>query len=339
MKETEIRELLKKFGSDLKRINTNFKKQSKDSLPCDFLGIIPSPQIDGYRNKSEFAIGRNSNNEIIVGFRLGSYSDGSTEVGEITNLPHIPDKVKKCVYKFQEFVRKSKFLPFNPEQNSGHFRQLMVRYSSVSEEIMVVPGMYINNLNTEELNEFIDSLTKFYTDEEGKLIGIDSLYYQNLGKRESGELFNPVKHISGKTHLTDTIHGLSFRISPLAFFQVNTAGAEVLYQNIIDLCDPKPNSTVFDICCGTGTIGLCFAKHCKSVIGVEIVPDAIEDAKYNASQNNILNTKFYAGNADDYIQSVVKEVVYSSLKKEDLDLIAVLDPPRSGMRKSSLILL
>lgn len=331
-KENEMKKILTTFGNNLRKLNPSFNLK-KDQIPCVFENIKPSPKIDGYRNKSEFAIGRNSKNEIVVGFRVGSYSDGSVEVGEITELPHIPSKVKEAVVKFQDFVRQSRFLPFNPEFNSGHFRQLMVRYSEFSKEIMLVPGMYSNNLPEDDVKEFKQSLKDFYSDSDKNLVGIDSLYYQHLGKREAGEMFNPVDHLCGKTHLTDVIHGLSFRVSPLAFFQVNTAGAEVLYQSIIDLSEPKENTTVLDICCGTGTIGLCFAKYCKNVVGVEIIPDAIEDAKFNAEQNKVTNCKFHVGNSDDYIQSMVKEVVYSTLKKEDLDLVAILDPPRSGLRE------
>ncbi|KAL5287496.1 TRMT2A family protein [Megaselia abdita] len=334
-KDKEMRKVLTAFGNNLRKLNPSFKLR-KDEIPCEFEKIKPSPKIDDYRNKSEFAIGRNSNNEIVVGFRVGSYSDGSVEVGEIAKLPHIPSKVKEAVLKFQDFVRQSKFLPFNPEFNSGHFRQLMVRYSEFSKEIMLVPGMYSNNLTEDDVTELKQSLKDFYSDGEGNLVDVDSLYYQHLGKRETGEMFNPVDHLCGKTHITDVIHGLSFRVSPLAFFQVNTAGAEVLYQSIIDLSEPKENTTVLDICCGTGTIGLCFAKYCKNVVGVEIIPDAIEDAKFNAEQNKINNCKFHVGNSDDYIQSMVKEVVYGTLKKEDLDLVAILDPPRSGLHKKSI---
>ncbi|TMW43186.1 hypothetical protein DOY81_011735 [Sarcophaga bullata] len=154
---------------------------------------------------------------------------------------------------------------------------------------------------------------------------------------EVGQIVSPVEHLMGTTHITDIIHNLEFRISPLAFFQINTASANVLYQKAIDLAAPKENSTVLDICCGTGTIALAFAKHCKQVLGVEIIPDAIKDAEYNAKKNNIQNCKFYAGNANDYIQSMVKEVVYGTAPGETLDLVAIVDPPRSGLHHRSIL--
>jgi len=90
---------------------------------------------------------------------------------------------------------------------------------------------------------------------------------------------------------------------------------------------------MLDICCGTGTIALAFAKHCKQVLGVEIVPDAIKDAEHNAEANGIKNCKFFAGNADDYIKSMVREALYGQEPNKPVDLIAVVDPPRAGLRK------
>jgi len=88
-----------------------------------------------------------------------------------------------------------------------------------------------------------------------------------------------------------------------------------------------------DICCGTGTITLAFAKHCKKVMGVEIVPDAIKDAEFNAEANGIKNCKFFTGNADDFIKSMVREALYEQEVGKPVDLIAVVDPPRAGLRK------
>ena len=91
---------------------------------------------------------------------------------------------------------------------------------------------------------------------------------------------------------------LKFRISPLAFFQANTQAAEVLYAKIGSICDINENTIILDICCGTGTIGLTLANKCKLVVGVEIIAEAIEDAKLNSSLNNIKNVEFHCGKAE-----------------------------------------
>lgn len=331
----EMEELLKNFIKDLKKCNKDAKHFLKN---FKYEGALASPETDGYRNKNEFTVGKKSDGEIVVGFRLGSYADGSVEVAEVDTLPHIPKASKWAAKTFQEFVKQSKFKPFNPEGNTGHFRQIMVRTSKLTNELMLVPGIYTSNMSNEELQQVKLDLVNYYENlsyktEEGIEIKCSSLYYQDVKHREVGQMVSPVEHLSGTTHIRDTIQDLEFRISPLAFFQINTASANVLYKNAIELAAPKPHTTVLDICCGTGTIALSFAKHCKQVLGVEIIPDAIKDAEYNAAKNGITNCKFYAGNADYYIPSMVKEVVYGNSPGEPLDLVAVVDPPRAGLRK------
>lgn len=325
-----MKELMKTFVGELKKTNRDSAKNLEN---FKYEGVLPSPAIDGYRNKNEFTVGKNGQGEVVVGFRLGSYADGSVEVAEVETLPHIPKAAKWGAKSFQNFVRKSRFEPFNPEGNAGHFKQLMVRTSSSNtNELMLVAGIYSSNLSDSDLMELKRDLKEYYeTIEEGDF-KCSSLYYQDVKHREAGQMVSPVEHLSGSTHIFDTIHGLNFRISPLAFFQINTAGANVLYQKAIDLAAPKAHSTVLDICCGTGTIALAFAKHCKQVLGVEIIPDAIKDAEFNAENNHISNCKFYAGNADDYIQSMVREVTYGTPPGSPLNIIAVVDPPRAGLR-------
>lgn len=340
-KQSEMEQILKQFGKELQKINSISKKTcfpNNRDLPCDFVGIKPSPKINGYRNKSEFAIGKNSDGKIVVGFRLGSYSDGSVEVGSLDNLSHISQHAKKAAHTFEEYIKESKFEIFNPEYNSGHFRQLGVRTSDINDEIMLIVGIYSDNLKDNEAEQLKAEVKSFYENYNDIEFKCTSLYYQDLKRRDAGQTFNPVEHLLGSTHIYDTICGLKFRISPLAFFQINTQGAEVLYQQAIELAKPTDKTTVLDICCGTGTIGLCFAKHCKKVLGVEIIPDAIKDAEFNASENKIENCKFYAGNSDDYIQSMVKETVYEC-KKEDLDIVAIVDPPRAGLHNRSILAL
>uniref|UniRef100_A0A1I8NGG8 tRNA (uracil(54)-C(5))-methyltransferase n=2 Tax=Musca domestica TaxID=7370 RepID=A0A1I8NGG8_MUSDO len=333
-KDSSMKELIKKFVGELKKTNRDSAKNLEN---FKYEGVLPSPAIDGYRNKNEFTVGKNGQGEVVVGFRLGSYADGSVEVAEVETLPHIPKAAKWGAKSFQNFVRKSRFEPFNPEGNAGHFKQLMVRTSSSNtNELMLVAGIYSSNLSDSDLMELKRDLKEYYeTIEEGDF-KCSSLYYQDVKHREAGQMVSPVEHLSGSTHIFDTIHGLNFRISPLAFFQINTAGANVLYQKAIDLAAPKAHSTVLDICCGTGTIALAFAKHCKQVLGVEIIPDAIKDAEFNAENNHISNCKFYAGNADDYIQSMVREVTYGTPPGSPLNIIAVVDPPRAGLHNRSI---
>ncbi|XP_039487850.2 tRNA (uracil-5-)-methyltransferase homolog A [Drosophila santomea] len=333
-KSEEMAALLAKYTQELKKVNPR-AKANLDKF--QFHGVLPSPTVNGYRNKNEFTVGKNSAGEVVVGFRLGCYSDGSVEVAEVADLPHLPEQAKWAAHSFQDLVRRSKFLPFNPDGNVGHFRQLMVRCSSATGELMLVAGIYSSNLSEDEQVELKQELKSFYEElAKDAPYKCTSLYYQDVKHREAGQTINPVEHISGSTHITDTIQGLQFRISPLAFFQINTEGANVLYQKAIDLVAPTEDTTMLDICCGTGTITLAFAKHCKKVMGVEIVPDAIKDAEFNAEANGIKNAKFFTGNADDFIKSMVREALYDQEPGKPLDLIAVVDPPRAGLHHRSI---
>ncbi|XP_019557004.3 tRNA (uracil-5-)-methyltransferase homolog A [Aedes albopictus] len=337
-KQSEMRNVLNKLGKEVwktcpaLRGHVEEERKLHDGLPCKLERIRKSPQVDGYRNKCEFSIGKDDQGEIRVGFRVGSYSNGFLDVESPQNLKNVSDKMKATVKFYEEFVRKSTLDVYSPETYQGHFRQLTVRTSSSTGDVMVVIGIHPQTMTEEELTAFKASIVDHFTSDQGKQIGISSIYLEKIGKRESGQTVNPVEHLHGETHIVDVIHGLKFRISPLAFFQINTPSAEVLYQCAIDLAETSQQTSVLDICCGTGTIGLCFAKHCKQVLGVELNPQAIEDAKYNAELNKIDNCKFYAGNADDLITSLIRNANIQAGE----NLVAIVDPPRAGLHVRSI---
>lgn len=262
-KTKEIEEILRKLSKEMWRNSPKYigvQQKLHNGFPCEYEAIKESPVIDGYRNKCEFSIGKDVNNETVVGFRLGSYATGFTEVGEIADLKQIPVAMKKAVKAFQSFVRRQeKIEVFNSEKQTGHLRQLMARTSE--QQLMLVVGLNPQELTEEEIKTFTDDLVKFFTeDDEGKDVLVTSLYWQEMKKRDQNQKRDPVHHLMGTTHITDRILGLTFRVSPEAFFQVNTQAAEVLYSTAIQLGAVTPETTVLDICCGTGTIGLCFAK-------------------------------------------------------------------------------
>lgn len=113
-----------------------------DGLPCRWHGFRESPQINGYRNKNEFAIGKNGDGEKIVGFRLTSYSGGSVQVGAIDELPHVPERTKLAAKAYEAYIRSSKYDVFNPEFYTGRFRQLTVRLSTMTQELMLIAGVH-----------------------------------------------------------------------------------------------------------------------------------------------------------------------------------------------------
>lgn len=130
-----------------------------------------------------------------------------------------------------------------------------------------------------------------------------------------------------------TTHHRRFQVSPLSFFQVNTPATELLYEQVRKFCgDIDGNSIIFDICCGTGTIGLCIAKNspsCKKVVGIDIIEDAIKDAEKNAKTNGVENAYFFAGKAEEMMNKVMQEHLGEVEKVGDV--IAIVDPPRAGL--------
>lgn len=336
IKQKKIEEILKQFKVELKRANDIQKRtpsDTSDSLICELLPIVGSPVLEGYRNKCEFTIGKTMEGEIMVGNRLSSYAAGCTSVADIDELKMPTEQMRLATKLTRDFVVNSGIEPFSTETSEGVFRQLTIRQNRSGDGLMLILGIHPQKLTDEEKEKIQTDFVKLFIEGEGKKLHATSIYYEEIHRRQSGQHSNFMKHIHGDTHIHEHLLGLKFRISPNSFFQANSSGAENLYQLAIDLADVKKDTTVLDICCGTGTIGLCFAKHCKAVYGMEIIPEAIEDAKENAKINGIKNAEFKAGNADDLIFSMVKQ---ASLGKDD-EVVAIVDPPRAGLQTKSII--
>lgn len=264
-KEADCIKQLHAYADAVKRINHTLKKsivsakQELNGLPCVWHGFKASPQTEGYRNKNEFAIGNNADGEKVVGFRLGSYIDGTIEVASVKNLPHVPQRTKEAAESFQMYIRSSKYTVFSPEFYTGQFRQLAVRLSESTGELMLIVGLHTKEI-LDELDQLKADIIDYFTNREGKALNVTSIYVEEMNKREVGQQFNRMEHIHGSKYITDSILGLKFRISAASFFQINTAAAAVLYDFAIKLGKVTEETSVLDICCGTGTIGLCFAK-------------------------------------------------------------------------------
>ncbi|XP_026327285.1 tRNA (uracil-5-)-methyltransferase homolog A [Hyposmocoma kahamanoa] len=331
LKEKEIRNILMKFDNEIWKIAKQWRSKIEEQrkvhngLSFQLLPIQKSPVTEGYRNKCEFTVGIDEETKFpTVGFRLGSYATGTVAVGPIQSLIHISENTKKAVLLFQDFVRKSSMAPFSPADYSGYWRYLTVRHSNHTGDIMLIVAIHPQKLSTEELDKIKKDLVEHFSSDESVACGIKSLYFELLIKRRAGEEAAKPTHLSGATHIVDTILNRQFRISPEAFFQINTAGAEILYQNAIEMSKVDKNTTVVDICCGTGTIGLCFAKHCGKVLGLELVAEAVKDAKANAELNNIENCQFFTGKAEDILPTVLA-------RANEENVVAIVDPPRAGL--------
>ncbi|XP_040981975.1 tRNA (uracil-5-)-methyltransferase homolog A isoform X2 [Aquila chrysaetos chrysaetos] len=292
-KKQECEQVLQKLTKEIGNNNRALlpwlflQKQKYNKLCCPVEGVKASPLQTEYRNKCEFLIGIGVNQEDkTVGCRLGKYKGGTCAVVEPFDTIHIPAIAKKVVKAFQDYIRSTPYSVYSPETYEGHWKQLTVR-TTRNGHIMAIVYFNPQKSSNEELADLKISLAKYFTEGMGKSSGVTSLYFVEEGQRKSPNLEDlPLEHVAGDKYIYEELLGLKFRISPHAFFQVNTQAAEVLYTAIREWAQLSQESTVLDICCGTGTIGISLAKKVKKVIGIELCQEAVQDAKVNAQIND-----------------------------------------------------
>ncbi|CAO3637772.1 unnamed protein product [Cunninghamella blakesleeana] len=325
---------LKNKMAALNDLSEQAKKQIdwafKEGLPCEVLDIIPSPEVNGYRTKCEFTIGKNFDGEPTVGFLLGLFREGIVSVLDPSELLNVSDIAKKLAKAMQDYVRQSKYPVYDREEKEGVWRTLMTKTQRTGD-IMVVVQIKSEGLSNKEVEEIKKDLLTYWTItmKEERDIHITTLIFQvwngvSNGLTEKGE----DEVLFGDGYIHEEILGCTFRISSNAFFQVNTPACELLYSKCAEWCniDKTKKTTLLDLCCGTGTIGIVNAHAVDRVIGIEMVPEAIVDAKANAERNGIKNVTYYANKVEDRLD------VLSHEKNEEV--IAVLDPPRNGVHAS-----
>ncbi|XP_078740346.1 tRNA (uracil-5-)-methyltransferase homolog A [Lampetra fluviatilis] len=299
------------------------QREKYDHLCCPFLGITPSPLQRGYRNKCELSVGRGECGERVVGFRLGAYRLGSCCVAPPAGCAHVDSATVEVALATQTLVRQSKYDVYDPHSYRGHWRQLTVR-TSRCQELMVILTFHPQELSEQEVAAVKQEVVHFFTAEDsGKACGVTSLYFLLQGQRERVE--SAAELLWGSARIKETLMGLNFLISPAAFFQVNTGGAEALLTLLGEWAGLTKDTHLLDVCCGTGTIGLSLARFVKSVVGVDICAEAIEDANINAALNGVTNARFVCARAEDSLSALVNSV------RGD-PVVAIVDPPRAGLQ-------
>ena len=267
-----------------------------------------------YRNKAQFPVGMGKN-----GVEIGFYAKRSHNIidTEKCYLQHsINDEI---VRRFKEFMVENNISSYNEETHKGVVRHILTRIGFKTGEIMVcVVG------NSKKM-PCSDKLVEKFKDIEG----MTSIVFNENREKTNVILGSKVTTLYGKDYITDYIDDIKFEISPLSFFQVNPIQTEKLYSRALEFADIKGDENVLDIYCGIGTISLFFARKSKSVLGVEIIPEAIDDAKRNASINGLSNTCFEVGKAE--------EVIPMLYEKEGIKAdVVVVDPPRKGCDEAVL---
>ena len=267
-----------------------------------------------YRNKVQLPIGLISG-EVKIGF----FAPRSHDMESCLIQDEIGDKVVKLT---REWIEKFNIRPYNVDgeyDEKGIVRHIMIRRGFTTNEVMVV--LVTNGENLPHKEEFVDLMVK-------NIPGIKSVI-QNINSKKTNVILGlESKTLWGEDTISDYIGDFRFNISPLSFFQVNPTQTEVLYGKALEYANLTGNEEVFDAYCGTGTITLFLSQKAKKVYGVEIIPQAIDNAWINAKENKVDNVEFFVGESE----VVIPDLINKGVKAD----VVVVDPPRKGCDKKLL---
>ncbi|MCR4990769.1 MAG: 23S rRNA (uracil(1939)-C(5))-methyltransferase RlmD [Lachnospiraceae bacterium] len=321
--EAQLRFKGNKVKNNLIRIG-GFDAQFLESIaePINGMDVSKSGFVTGYRNKAQFPVGKDKNGRIITGF----YAGRTHSIIENTDcMIGVPEN-RLILEKIISFMNEEGISAYDESLKEGLVRHILIRKGFYSNEIMVC--IVINGKNIPEKEKFVSSLTSLNAvlkNEYGS--SIESISLSENTKDTNVIMGESFRTLWGKDTIEDKLMGLTFSISPLSFYQVNPVQTEKLYSQALSYADIQEGEEVWDICCGIGTITLAMSKKARMVHGIEIVPEAIEDAVKNAKANGILNSEFICAPAEKYLPEHSDEI--------QADVI-VMDPPRKGMDLSAL---
>ena len=261
-----------------------------------------------YRNKAQFPVGRGKD-----GCAIGFYTKRSHRIVDTDKCFLQNECNDEIIGIVREFLNEFNIPLYDEEKHTGLVRHILTRIGRNSGEIMVC--IVINGKKLPNSDILVERLKA--------VEGVVSIAL-NVNKEKTNVILGQkIITLWGKDTITDSIDGIEFEISPLSFYQVNPVQTEVLYGKAVELAGLKGDETVLDLYCGIGTISLFFARKAKKVFGVEIVPEAIADAKKNAARNGITNVEFAVGAAEEVIPRLYEEEGITA------DIV-VVDPPRKG---------
>ncbi|APM41341.1 23S rRNA (uracil(1939)-C(5))-methyltransferase RlmD [Clostridium kluyveri] len=267
-----------------------------------------------YRNKVQLPIGRSKD-----GINIGFYAKKTHEIINMSSCfiqSEISDKIVKLT---RQWIEKYNIEPYNEKDGKGILKHIMIREAFTTGEIMLVIVTAVAHLPYKK--EFIEIITR-------NVSGIKSIV-QNINRDRTNVIMGKeCITLWGRDTINDYIGKFKFSISPLSFFQVNPVQTEVLYNKVLEYAGLTGSEVVFDAYCGTGTISLFLSQKAKKVYGVEIIPQAIENANMNAIENGIDNVEFIVGKSE----KVIPELIKKGIKAD----VVVVDPPRKGCEEALL---
>ena len=290
--------------------------EDKDIPMGMYLGVKGSENTWEYRNKMEFTFGDlEKGGELTLGMHMKGKSFG---VLTVDKCMIVDEDFRKVLTVTVEYFRKQNLPYYRVMKREGYLRHLVVRKASNTGELMV------NLVTTTQIDFDLSEYTELLKSQtyKGKLVSV--LHTENNSFSDA-VVPEKVNILYGRGYIIEELLDLKFKISPFSFFQTNSRGAESLYSIVRDFIGNGDNKVVFDLYCGTGTIGQIAAPNAKKVIGLELIEEAVEAAKENAKLNGLDNCEFIAGDVAETIKQV----------KVKPDII-ILDPPRSGVSPKAL---
>ena len=264
-----------------------------------------------YRNKAQYPIGMNKENKPVIGV----FARRSHEIIPINNCL-IQKPISEQIAKFiLEYITKNNISVYDEKSGKGIFRHLVIKVGVKTNEVMCI--LVINAHSFKNENKLVEELVKNFPNIKTIVKNINTKNTNVIMGKENIVLY-------GDGYIKDILGDYTFKISPQSFYQVNPLQAEKLYNLGVEAAKITKNDIVFDLYCGIGTISLFMAKYAKKVYGVEIVEQAIKDAKENAKTNNIENTEFIAGDTEIVLDDLINN-------KKIIPDVVMVDPPRKGL--------
>ncbi len=270
-----------------------------------------------YRNKAQFPVSYDRNGDVKIGF----YAEHSHNVIDTDNCIIQSDISNGIAQTVRFWINQCNIEPYNESEHRGDIRHIITRIGYHTGQIMVC--LVVTRKNIPNLNRLVDSLKK--------IPDMTSICLNINDKKTNRIMGDKVITLFGPGYIEDTIGSIRFRISPLSFYQVNPIQTEKLYATASRYAELTGDETVWDMYCGIGTISLFVAKKAGRVLGVEIVPDAIKDAKINAEINGVNNATFLCGMAEEIADEVIHNAELSEFAHPS---VVIVDPPRKGCDKA-----
>ena len=271
-----------------------------------------------YRNKAQYPIRYDKNGELTAGF----YAGRTHSVISCSDCVLGAEENKEILERILDWMRAFHIRPYDESKGTGLVRHVLIRKGFATEQLMVC--LVINGEKFVHREELVNVLAE--------VKGMTSISYSLNTSRDNVIMGDNYHTIYGKDTIEDFIGDLKFSISPLSFYQVNPAQTEKMYGKALEYAALTGNEAVWDLYCGIGTISLFLAAKAKCVYGVEIIPQAIDDARENAKINGIENAAFFVGKAEEVLPKFYEKGEETSIDDADMKHpnVIVVDPPRKG---------